>query len=102
MKSKTYSIFQIRLDNSELRKGTLTHKAVAGRKVHSGDLVLLNCSKATDSVLNKGSKLCDLQFTGFDPNSGCTRNSPCYGQIPSWSVIVDAAGMPDPQLLKLR
>lgn len=93
---------QVRLDSGEIRKGTLTHIAVGSRKVHSGDLVLLDCSKATESVQKKGSKVCSLDFTGFDPDSMCPKGSACYGIIPSWTIEVDATGTPDSTLLKLE
>lgn len=93
---------QVRLDNDEVRPGILTLKAVDGRRVAAEDLVVLNCSKATESVEKDGSKMCELEFTGFDPNSACAKGSPCYGKIPSWSIRVDAQGIPDPDLLRYR
>lgn len=93
---------QVRLDNGELRNGVLTSKAVGNRRVDAKDLVLLNCTKATESPEKDGSNICELEFTGFDPHSACVKGTPCYGKIPSWSIRVGADGLPDPELLRFR
>lgn len=93
---------QIEMDNGEIRKATLSRKVVTGRKVSSGDKVRLNCAKAYTLPQDPHGKVCELEFLGFDPNSACTKNSPCYGKIPGFSISINSEGTPDPELLKFH
>ncbi len=92
----------VELDNGEIKPGILTRKARGGRPVKDGDKVRLNCLKFYTSVENSKLKICELEFLGFDPYSACTKGSPCYGKIPSWSIAVDEQGNPDLELLRFR
>ncbi len=92
----------VQLDSGEFRKAKLTHKAIVGRKVESGETVLLNCKKAYPSVMKPGAKVCQLEFTGFDPYSPCVKGSDCYGKVPSWGIEVESDGTPDPELMKFK
>jgi len=89
----------VELDNGEIKTATLTRKATDGRPIKNGDKVRLNCLKSYPSPENTKLRICELEFLGFDHFSACTKGSPCYGKIPSWSIDVDEQGNPDSELV---
>ncbi len=92
----------VEFDNGEIKKGILTAKGASGRPVHQGDKLRLNCLKSFQSSTHSKLKTCELEFFGFDQFSSCSKGSPCYGKIPSWSISVDENGVPDSNLIRIH